>query len=261
MGFTKTLECTFNGRAHYNNGWNYKNFSTVSGHGHPGYGLNSHGYNRAIVLKFKTPSFSYGVNKRIEVNIPLYRDSSGTDSFNYRVTTETPSFSEGGGVQISFPETYICSGAQEISSSASYSLKTITTVSGDYQSDTTYYMWVWSDTPTGSTIGYYAHETSYGGLISLNLLYDSTSKLEWETEKISGNAFNLSLTEWNSFCEKALIVTGKTVPTVSSGDKFTATLFNTAAEAVGLSTRVSSGDSIQAKYINDLRDYLNAKME
>lgn len=256
-----TLECTFNGRAYYNNGWNYTYFSTAQAYGHPGYGKSSNGYHRAIVLKFTTPSFSYGANKKIEVNIPLYRTSSGTDTFNYRVTTDTPSFSEGGGVQISFPSNYICSGTQEVSSSPSYTLKTITTVSGNYQPNTTYYMWLWSDTPTGSTVGYYGHSTSAGGLITINLLYSPTSKLVWENEKVTGKAFNLSATEWNTFCEKALIITGKTVPTVSSGDKFTATLFNTAAEAVGLSTRVSSGDSIQAKYINDLRDYLNAKME
>lgn len=257
----KTLECTFDGRAHYNNGWNFTTFSTATGLGHPGYGKNSNGYHRAIVLKFTTPSFSYGVNKKIEVNIPLYRTSSGTDTFNYRVTTDAPSFSESGGVQISFPNNYICSGTQEVSSSVTYTLKTITTVSGEYQSSTTYYIWLWSDTPAGSTIGYYAHSESAGGLITLNLLYDPTSKLTWENEKVSGQPFNLTATEWNTFCEKTLIVTGKTVPTVSSGDKFTATLFNTAAEAVGLSTRVGSGTPIQAKNINDLRDYLNAKME
>lgn len=256
-----TSGCTFNGNAYYNNGWENKNFRTASGHGYPGYGLDYYGHNRAIVLKFTTPEFSYGVNKQIEINIPLFRTSSGTDVFNYCITTDTPSFSESGMTQISFPSNYMCSGTWDVFSDATYTLTTLTTVSGDFQPNTIYYVWLWSNTPTGSIAGYFAHEVGYGGLITVNLLYDPTSKLIWENEKVSGQPFNLSATEWNTFCEKVLIVTGKTVPTVSSEDKFTATLFNAAAEAVGLSTRVNSGDPIYAKYINDLRDYLNAKME
>lgn len=178
----ESVACTFNGRAHYNNGWNYTSFSTAENVGHPAWGKDYYGHNRCIVLKITTPSFSGAANKRLQINMLMCRSSyagAGYDTFYYRITTTAPSFSEGGATQLTFPDSYMCCGTIDVyspSQDSGYAYNTLNLNTGDFQPNTTYYIWLWSDTPYvyGSNYytGYYAHSSSYGGLIKVNMLYE-----------------------------------------------------------------------------------------
>lgn len=182
-----TVSCTFGGRTSYNNGWTWKYFYTATNWGHLGFGKDRYGHNRCIVLKVTTPSLpSTYINKKLVIKIPMCRSSdagSGTDTFYYRVTTTAPTFSEGGMTQITFPSSYICSGSVDIynqSAGSGYTLRTITTGTANFAGGTTYYIWLWSNTPyvSGSNYyaGYYAHHSSYGGLISVAVDYTLQQK-------------------------------------------------------------------------------------
>ena len=182
-----TISCAFNGRTHYNNGWGYKSLTTQAGFGHPAFGQDYYGHHRCIVLSVTTPVLQKTyINRKLSINIPMCRSSaagSGTDTFNYRITTTKPTFSEGGATEISFPESYMCSGTIDVyneSQNSGYKMRTLTTEAADFESDTTYYIWLWSDTPyvhgSYSYTGFYAHHASYGGLISVGLVYDIQQK-------------------------------------------------------------------------------------
>ena len=81
----------------------------------------------------------------------------------------------------------MASGSLSFSTSTSYTFKTITTDTADFQASTTYYIWLWSNTPTGSTVGYYGSSTSAGGTISVSLVYDEVSYTYYKpTVKLSG---------------------------------------------------------------------------
>lgn len=179
--------CTFGGRSNYNNGWAWKYFNTATGYGHSGFGRDYYGHHRCIVLKITTPTFdSTWINRQLQINIPMCRSSSagtGTDTFYYRVTTTAPTFSEGGKTQITFPTDSMCSGSLAIGNESAgngYTMRQITTVAANFASNTTYYIWLWSDTPyvanSNSYVGYYSHHASYGGLISVNLTYTLMQK-------------------------------------------------------------------------------------
>lgn len=202
-----TIACSFGGRTSYDNGWAWKYFNTATGYGHSGFGKDYYGHNRCIVLKITTPALpSTYINRKLTIVIPMCRSSyagSGTDTFHYRVSTVAPSFSEGGVTQITFPSSYICDGTVDIYNTAAdygYGLRTITTNVANFVGDTTYYIWLWSDTPYvyGSTyyVGYYGHHPSCGGLISVNVDYTLQQKSTLTvTDGTLGTAQNMSVTQ------------------------------------------------------------------
>lgn len=186
-----TTACAFGGRNHYDNGWAWSSFNSSTNWGHAGFGKDYYGHNRCIVLKITTPSLpNTYINKKLAISIPMCRSSSagsGTDTFYYRVTTEVPTFSEDGGSSggVTFPSSYICSGTVDVYNnnqnvSGAYVLRTITTTTANFASKTTYYVWLWSDTPysyhSNSYKGFYANHTSYGGLISVAVSYTLQEK-------------------------------------------------------------------------------------
>lgn len=82
----------------------------------------------------------------------------------------------------------------------------------------------------------------------------------WSTPKVTGQEVNISASEWNRFREYAFDKCGysdKWLP-VSAGDSISANVYNIAAEHIGLSTRVQSGDVISASLINALVTKLNS---
>lgn len=183
-----TISCTFGGRATYNNGWGTNKYlSTATGYGWSCLGKDQYGHNRCFIVKVTTPTLlNTYVNRKLQIEIPMCRSTSagaGTDSVNYRVTTTEPTFSEGGNEQITFPSSYMCSGTLSLyngSANDGYVKRTLTTVVGDFESSTTYYIWFWSDTPyvAGSSkyTVYHAHHSTYGGLITASLVYDLQQK-------------------------------------------------------------------------------------
>lgn len=175
------IDCVFSGYTYYNaNNWARKSFTNTNGYGYPGFGRSPAGNNRCIVLRFVTPSLSDAyTDRKLSIKIPLARSSAagnGSDVFRYRVTTEPPTFSETSGSQITFPTSYICSGSQTISLQTAlngYSVKTINTGVADFESDSTYYIWLWSDTPfsyTSNLEGYFGNHSDVG-LISVGMEY------------------------------------------------------------------------------------------
>lgn len=170
-----TASCTFGGLATYNNGWASKSFSTsTSQYGVPAFGIVNSTY-RAIVIKFTTPTFaSSATNKKITISVPLSRTSAGTDFFRWRIYSSSTDFS-GTSTSNLNNGTYITDNTGNVSTTTSYASKSFTASSESFQSNTTYYMWIYSDTPNGtSTIGYVAHHSTYG-LISVSMSYDEVT--------------------------------------------------------------------------------------
>ncbi len=176
-----TVSCTFGGRTSYNNGWTWKYFYSAAGYGHHGFGKDKYGRYRCIVLKITTPTLqSTYINRKLSINIPMCKSSAaGYDTFNYRVTTTAPTFSEGGAEDVAFPSSYIHGGTLSVyngNNSSGYVMRTLTINAANIASGTTYYIWLWSDTPASGYSGYYAHHSSYGGLISVAVAYDLQQK-------------------------------------------------------------------------------------
>lgn len=169
-----SLSCTFNGWNTCSGGtvWGKSSFSTEQSHGYPGYGAN-----RAIVIKFTTPSFSTSyTNKKITVNLALGRYTgnntvtSGEDTFEYKITTSVPSFSSSPSTNMS-GKTFITSDSKSLKTGA-YASHSLTTSAGNFAPSTTYYLWIYSSTPTGSTIGYFSNSSTYGGPVTVSIAYD-----------------------------------------------------------------------------------------
>lgn len=183
-----SVACTFNGHTYYNNGWAYKYITTVTGTGHPAYGKDYYGHNRCIVLKITTPTIpSNAVNCKLQIKIPLYRYTGGYDTMYYGITTTAPTYSEGGGSNggVSLPTAisswYIWTGS-------SYSTVTLNTIAQTFSSSTTYYLWMWSDTPSASNtnMGYYGHGGSVDK-ITANITYDEVEYYA-PSVSLSGNS-------------------------------------------------------------------------
>lgn len=176
-----TISCTYNSCSSYNNGWDYK-WKTGTFYGKPSFGKDSYGHHRITILKITTPSFSGAVNKQLQIKIPTCRSSAagaGTDTFYYRVSTSTPGLSEDAQTEVTLPTSYITSGTWSVyspSQNTGYQYQTLTTVAADFQPSTTYYIWIWSDTPYAygyaNYIGYIANHSSYGGLITVSMIYE-----------------------------------------------------------------------------------------
>lgn len=94
---------------------------------------------------------------------------------------------------------------------------------------------------------------------------------DWNTSKVSGNAFNLTANEWNALLYNINAV--RTYYNISpydfsyadSGYPFTADMYNQAVYAIqeiygygGYLSTVSKGDIIYASYLNTLASELNA---
>lgn len=181
-----SVACTFNGFAYYNNGWNYKSFTTTTGIGNPGYGLDAYSHHRVIVLKITTPAIpSNAVNCKLQVKIPLYRYTGGYDTWYYAVSTATPSFSEGGQQEVSKPS---ITGSWYVWSGSSYSTTSLSTIVQTLSSSTTYYLWLWSDTPAASytDMGYFGHGGSVDK-ITVNVVYDDMTYYA-PSVSLSGNS-------------------------------------------------------------------------
>lgn len=98
----------------------------------------------------------------------------------------------------------------------------------------------------------------------------------WDTEKTSGESFNVTASEWNRLIDKITEVytylgwsnyqDTYPISKVSSGETFYAERFNEVREAIGnlystgISTK-SKGDTINASDLNQLVTSLNAKID
>lgn len=95
------------------------------------------------------------------------------------------------------------------------------------------------------------------------------SNFSWTTAKVSGQNFNLTASEWNSFTSRILeFRTYKGLGSYSftsavSGNTFTAVMFNQARNSIydmntSVMGTVSAGQDVLASYLNDLVSSLNA---
>lgn len=257
-----TAACTFGGRSNYNNGWAWKYFNTDTGYGHSGFGKDYYGHNRCIVLKITTPTFdSTWTNRQLQINIPMCRSSAagtGTDTFYYRVTTTAPTFSEGGKTQITFPTDSICSGSLAIANESAgngYTMRQMTTVSASFASNTTYYIWIWSDTPyvanSNNYVGYYAHHASYGGLITVNMTYTLVQKSTLSASNgILGTALTLNIAKQvSSYTHTITYACGTASGTICTKSSATSVTWDTSnGNTLALASQNTTGKTVSVTF-------------
>ena len=151
-----TANCTVNSFRSYNNGWTSWQTPSTKVLGAYCFGKftsNNQNFYRYLVIKITTPTYPTGASaKKLNINIPLWRTSAGTDTWYCAITTTNST---------SCPTTWVTS--RSIYNTNSYTTRTFTTNEFNFISNTTYYVWLYSPTPVGnSTIGTYANNHSYG---------------------------------------------------------------------------------------------------
>lgn len=164
-----TASCTVNKFRSYNNGWTGWHTPSTKVLGAYCFGKFTSGSSniyRRLVISITTPSYpaTADSSRSLTINIPLWRTSSGTDKWYCAITTTDGT---------TVPTTWVSS--QSITSSSTYAVKTFTTGKFAFKSNTTYYLWLYSDTPTGnSTVGCYSN--NYGvGNISVSTTYTTST--------------------------------------------------------------------------------------
>ena len=159
---TKTVNCTLNGHNSYSNGWSNSIWlsPTSSTWGAFGYGKHNSSTYRAIVLKITTPAYTNAsVTISLNISIPLCRaNGTGSDNWHCAISTTAPNFSKGSSPQI--PSTWVTTW-NSIQTTTSYTLKSFGTGKFAFKPNTVYYLWLYSDTPVGTSIvGCYSHNHS-----------------------------------------------------------------------------------------------------
>lgn len=165
-----SVACTFDGYTTYYGGYLPKSFTTKNNYGMQVFGT-SNGVYRALIIKFTTPAFNATYqNKKITINVPLWRTSAGTDTFGLRIFTNAPSFSQSSNVELE--KTYFVWNLYDIDNSNSYQMRSFTTSAADFQPNTTYYAWLYSGTPSSASITGCAGHHADTGYISVSMSYD-----------------------------------------------------------------------------------------
>lgn len=269
--------CTLKGHTAFNNGWAWKYFTTVTGYGHWGYGKSVNGLLRTICLKFTTPETVSSMATYLQIKIPLTRSSysgGGTDKFQYFVIEENSSYpdfvNDGGGKAFTFPpeNLRLVSGSQEIyvaDQNSGYATKTIKfSKAYKYKSNTTYQVWIYSETPYSAyytTGGFYGN----GGGVSRIIITleepevppEPTIYFAWDTAK-TNTSWSISAAEWNRFCEVFTKYTGITVhKKYAAGDYLTVEQFNEIARILGLKYRIFNKNQFKGEYLNDFAKAIN----
>lgn len=281
--------CTWEKYARYNIGWDGGLKDTGDFVGVPAFGKDYYGNYRAFVLQIKTPPTISSNENIFQIQMLTCRaaySGSGTDTWYYAIMDTSYNFNDGSGGSTPIPNLPPTSGKYQ---TGSFSLYSPSQNSGylyqtiqldpftDIKADTSYQIWFWSDTPYvyhGSTsgIGYICSKASYGGTIVVSLLQSETSSspekpdettkdyFEWEIPKTKDN-WQISAHEWNAFCRRVNSVLGINIENdFSSGEYFTAEMYNQAAEALGLKTRVFIKGHFNGEHLNNLVTALNAKI-
>jgi hypothetical protein len=141
----------------------WKSTSYATSGGVTCFGLNSSSQYRALVIKFDTPSFPSGsTNKKIHFTFPVWRGntsgttaSAGTIAFRWRTFSTAPSLASQ-----SAHNYLLANDGKQLTDNyevrnigSSYTSHTFTINASNLSSNQTYYLFVYSDTPTGNTIG------------------------------------------------------------------------------------------------------------
>lgn len=119
------------------------------------------------------------------------------------------------------------------------------------------------------SVDYYGNDSRY--TFTARTLRGKPNNWSWYTAKVSGNAFNITYSEWNDFCNRINEfrnykgLNNYPFTTVRKGDIFYASYFNQAVNAIWAMSpsisppsTVSSGDTVTAYMFNRLRDSLNS---
>lgn len=166
-----TSNCTVNGINYFTSSntsgtWGSSSWfsSTASINNKPCFGkfyYNGVYKNRALVLKITTPTYPSNSHTRtLNITVGLRRTSKGSDNWHCAISTTAPSFSTTSSAQI--PTTWVTSW-NSISTESAWKTISFNTSSFNFQSNTVYYLWFYSDTPTGnSTTGFFGN--NYGSL-------------------------------------------------------------------------------------------------
>ena len=119
---------------------------------------------RALVIKITTPTYPNGAHTRkLTISVPLRRTSQGTDNWHCAISTTAPSFTNRASAQI--PSTWVTTWNDQITTSSTWATKTFGTANFEFQSNTTYYLWLYSDTPTGNyTTGFFCNNYGAGNI-------------------------------------------------------------------------------------------------
>ena len=187
---TKTVNCTLNGHNNYNNGWGHSIWLNPANStwGAFGYGKHNSSSHRAIVLKITTPAYTNASStKSLTISIPLCRTNrAGSDNWHCAISTTAPNFSNNSSAQI--PSTWVTTW-NSIQTTTSYAVKTFGTGKFSFKPNTVYYLWLYSDTPVGTSIvGCYSHNHSSvlnGADITVTTTYE-----EVDTSNVFTKALN-----------------------------------------------------------------------
>lgn len=186
-----TLSCTLNGYTSYNGSkWYKTSYVTTEQQGEACYGKDSvTGLQRALVLKFTTPKLPDNyTNRYLTIKVPLFRyGGQGSDKFYYRISTTGPTLTNNSGPQ--HPAAADCfSGSQNVTTTNSYKKITFKTRTHAFVGNTTYYLWLISNTPNGQDgvlSGNYAHNSAKG-YISVTMNYTDSATYTKPTVSLSG---------------------------------------------------------------------------
>lgn len=208
---------------------------------------------------------------------------AGEDEIFYYLSTTGPNFYEGGGREVGFPTSWLAKGSlgkvsnKVISNDSgnNYQVQTLLFQDQEYslQPNTTYYIWLYSETPASSTSVYTIYVANGGGRgnIAISLELGATIEPEpepepepgfqWDTPK-SDTSWSISASEWNRFCEKLKEKTGIIIcREYQAGDYLTTEQFNEIAKILNLKYRVFSKNQFMGRYFNDLAEALNKLSE
>lgn len=159
---SKVKSCTIQGFTSWNSGWVWKEFKAPSyaTYNIPCFGkIYSNSGVRALVIKFKTPTYesnSSGLHQ-IRFKIPLKRTKAAIDNWHCSISTTAPNFNITNQAQIP-ANGWKTNWLNHVEVNGNYETKTFLTGAYPFKSETTYYAWLYTDTPIGtSVVGYFGH--------------------------------------------------------------------------------------------------------
>lgn len=177
-----TLNCTLNGINNFTSAnsagiWGYSSWQSATTviNNKPCFGKFYYGGKykyRALVLKITTPTYPDDSHSRkLSISVGLRRSTAGSDNWHCAISTTAPSFSTTTSAQI--PSTWITTW-NSVSTSAAWTTKTFGTSNFNFKSNTTYYLWLYSDTPTGNnTTGFFGNNYGSAPQISVTTSYST----------------------------------------------------------------------------------------
>lgn len=129
---------------------------------------------RALVLKITTPSYPTNSHTRaLAISVGLRRSTQGSDNWHCAISTTAPSFSNRTSAQI--PNNWVTTWPG-ISTNGTYATKSFGTGNFNFKSNTTYYLWMYSDTPTGnSTTGFFSNNYGSAPTITVKTTYSTNT--------------------------------------------------------------------------------------